>query len=155
MAMKQLKREVYQKDVKYMETKTERDELQQELLTLEEKYEALKARFEDTSTTLKVMVENEKESRYSWKDRYEREQEEKTVLSKQNLALKYTVQDYSTKMSKIDMELKNIKDQQYSWETEKNSLKAKLTEALQLNERYERELSTKRRIIDDFEAKKK
>lgn len=65
-----------------METKNERDELQQELLTLEEKYETLKARFEDTSTTLKVMVENEKESRYSWKDRYEREQEEKTVLGK-------------------------------------------------------------------------
>lgn len=109
--IRSLRQDLKYKDHKLREALDRKSELEHDLSELEERYDQLKLKFDDTHKSLRQTLENEKESRASWKERYEREQENAQTVSKQNLALKYTVKDQSSKIHKLETSLSQTQEE--------------------------------------------
>ena len=69
--------------------------------------------------------------------------------------MKYTVKDQSTKIHKLETSLAQTQEEKEALGRQSKDLKTKVNELLAVNEKLERELFIKRRVLDEFEAKKK
>lgn len=71
------------KELKNKDLLDEKHELELALHKLEHEYDQLRIKFENNSTHLQAQFETEKDSRDSWKERYEREFQNGIRINKQ------------------------------------------------------------------------
>jgi hypothetical protein len=68
--------------MKTKEAEQESEDLEHSYKALESKYDSLKEKYDNTTIHLRLLVENEKDSRDTWKDKYSEEISNKSYQKK-------------------------------------------------------------------------
>eukprot|EP00347_Sterkiella_histriomuscorum_P021833 403332609 len=151
----QLKRDLMAREFKFKEVQDERNDLELQVATLENDYDQLKMKYENNNMNLRSLVENEKDSRDTMKERYEKEFLNTTFLNKQITQFKSENLEFRNKISKYELLISQMKEEKEAMKQAKTENAQKLIEANQQIERAERELFIKRNILDEYDVKKK
>lgn len=88
MNTKKHQRHAFVAESKQKEAEQDRADLEQAYKALENTYETLKEKYDNSTIHLRLLVENEKESRDTWKEKFSEEMTNKTFLNKSVFNLK-------------------------------------------------------------------
>ncbi|CDW82237.1 UNKNOWN [Stylonychia lemnae] len=153
--IRQLTRDLYNKEMKLKEVEDERNDLDNSYQKLETQYENFKLKYETNSQNLKSQFENEKDSRSIWKDRYEKELQQSAFHNKSNLALKSEIYDLRQKLIKFEIQIERLTSEKVDYQEQSEDYKEKVQLLGHRNEKLERDIYIKKVIIDEYDVKKK
>ncbi|CDW82298.1 UNKNOWN [Stylonychia lemnae] len=144
-------------DLEYKQSlfNVEKSELDNYISQLEAELEALKEKYSENNRNLKLQALNEKDSRDGWKDRYEKQTDSlmnaESMLNSTRLELQEVLLKYKT-LDRLILDANQLRD---AFKHDRDSMLVRVNEATMYIEKLERELNTKRKILEDYDAIKK
>eukprot|EP00347_Sterkiella_histriomuscorum_P019598 403341020 len=153
--IKQLKQMQNRLEYNLTQSELEKTDVENQVTALEYKLETFEEKFDDTKTTLRLQANNEKMSRDEWKDRFDKENQALNMAQKNLNQAKGEVAELKIKLQTYDRQISDAKEQKEAFKMDRDNLHTKYNDACGLIEKLERELYTKRKILENFDKDKK